>query len=227
MINCRLCNRNVSDGINLSDGGMIHESCLESIQDKALKAEEELRELQSKLSGFELEIEKREGIRFKIISIFSKPDVDSTEIEKAIQVVHNNIAHLSSVLSSIYSRLASLYDFFLTYPPDWDERKNEVISRDGENCVECEGRRHLHLHHIKPLSKGGSNEISNLELLCEDCHSKEHGGRDFSGAFINSETAFSKRVSNVRYARLGDALHICARLGDALHICSFRQSPCI
>ena len=200
MTNCRLCNRNVSDGIDLSDGGMIHESCLESLQDKALKAEEELRELQSKLSRFELELERRKGIRFKIISIFSKPDVDSTDIEKEIIVVRNNIAHSSSALSSIHSRLASLYDFFLTYPPDWDERKNEVISSDGEDCAECGGWRNLHLHHITPLSRGGSNKISNLELLCEDCHSKEHGGRDFSGAFSNSETAFSKRVSNIRYA---------------------------
>ena len=38
------------------------------------------------------------------------------------------------------------------------------------------------------------------KFLCESCHSKEHGGRDFSGEFGSSETAFSKRVANIRYA---------------------------
>lgn len=37
-------------------------------------------------------------------------------------------------------------------------------------------------------------------MLCEKCHSKGHGGRDFSGEFNHSETAFSKRVANIRYA---------------------------
>jgi predicted DNA-binding transcriptional regulator YafY len=37
-------------------------------------------------------------------------------------------------------------------------------------------------------------------MLCENCHSKDHGGRDFSGEFNSSETAFSKRIANIRYA---------------------------
>ena len=58
----------------------------------------------------------------------------------------------------------------------------------------------LHLYHIKPLSKGGDNNISNLRLLCENCHSRVHGGRNFSGVLDQTETAFSKRVANIRYA---------------------------
>lgn len=29
------------------------------------------------------------------------------------------------------------------------------------------------VHHIRPLSKGGSNTSGNLQSLCKPCHSKE------------------------------------------------------
>lgn len=85
-----------------------------------------------------------------------------------------------------------------------EDRKNEVIKRNGNQCDKCGSRIHLHLHHIKPLSKGGSNKISNLKLLCEDCHLKTHGRKEFSGEFSSSETAFAKRVANIRYAIKND-----------------------
>ena len=34
----------------------------------------------------------------------------------------------------------------------------------------------LEQHHIKPLSKGGSNSPSNIALLCPVCHRKVHAG---------------------------------------------------
>lgn len=199
-MNCRLCNRIASDGMHLSDGGMIHWSCLDSLQNEAKKAEAELLELQSKLSKLERDLKRRDGIGFKIISIFSKPDIESTDIKKSIPVILENITHSSSALSEIKARLASIYDYFMSYPPDWDERKSKVIIRDGDSCSGCGGRRHLHLHHMTPLSRGGNNTTSNLKLLCKNCHSNEHGGRDFTGKFSNTETAFSKRVSNIRCA---------------------------
>lgn len=199
-MNCRLCKRIASNGIHLSDGGMIHKLCLDSLQNKAKEVEAELLELQSKLSQLERDLKRREGIGFKIISIFSKPDVESTDIEKSIPVILENITRSSSALSEIKARLTSIYDYFLSYPPDWDERKNKVIIRDGDNCSGCRGWRNLHLHHMTPLSRGGNNATTNLKLLCENCHSNEHGGRDFTGDFSNLETAFSKRVSNIRFA---------------------------
>lgn len=33
----------------------------------------------------------------------------------------------------------------------------------------------LCLHHVIPLSMGGTNNISNIVVLCDECHSKIHG----------------------------------------------------
>jgi len=197
---CKICSKSVFDGIHLSDGGMIHESCLESIQGKELEIQSEIYEQLRIKNSLTHEIERREGLIFKFVSIFTKPNSDLTEIEEKVTAVQKNINQLSSSLSSLKTRATRIYDYFLTYPPDWDERRNKVAERDSDQCSKCGNYGHLHLHHIKPLSKGGNNKIINLRLLCEKCHSKKHGGRDFSGEFNITETAFSKRIANIRYA---------------------------
>lgn len=45
------------------------------------------------------------------------------------------------------------------------------IDADGNRCA---SRRHLHVHHIIPLSEGGTNDLSNLELLCSGHHRAVH-----------------------------------------------------
>lgn len=67
---------------------------------------------------------------------------------------------------------------FPEYPVDWRERSNDCKARDNYRCVRCgKGRSEgyiLHAHHIVSLSCGGDNSPSNLETLCENCHSEEH-----------------------------------------------------
>ena len=200
MIECRLCNRSILDGIHLSDGGLIHPECQRSFETKSDYLQKEISSLYSKLNLHERELVRREKIWFKIISLFSKPLIKSSDIEKILTVIKNNILDTSDSLKLIRSQLFDVYDFYLTYPPDWETRKAIVIARDGEGCINCSNTRNLHLHHRRHLSKGGTNEVCNLELLCSNCHSTEHRGRDFTGSFSHNETAFSKRVSDIRYA---------------------------
>jgi len=43
----------------------------------------------------------------------------------------------------------------------------EVWRRDGGKCARCGSREKLEYDHIIPISKGGSNTVRNIELLCE------------------------------------------------------------
>lgn len=51
-----------------------------------------------------------------------------------------------------------------------DDIKVAVWRRDGGACVRCGGRERLEYDHIIPVSKGGSNTLRNIELLCEACN---------------------------------------------------------
>jgi hypothetical protein len=48
--------------------------------------------------------------------------------------------------------------------------QREVWRRDEGRCVECDSKERLCYDHIIPLSRGGSNTVRNLQLLCERCN---------------------------------------------------------
>ena len=52
-----------------------------------------------------------------------------------------------------------------------NESQCSHINAAGERCQE---RRHLHIHHIKAISEGGTNDISNLTILCSGHHRAHH-----------------------------------------------------
>lgn len=51
--------------------------------------------------------------------------------------------------------------------------QREVWQRDGGKCVECATRERLCFDHIVPFSRGGSNTVRNIQLLCERCNSSK------------------------------------------------------
>ena len=65
-----------------------------------------------------------------------------------------------------------------TYPSNWGELRLKVLTRDNFTCRRCganlRGVFYREVHHIIPLSRGGSNSISNLISLCKSCHDKQH-----------------------------------------------------
>jgi 5-methylcytosine-specific restriction endonuclease McrA len=66
----------------------------------------------------------------------------------------------------------------------WYQRK-KALERDQYECSHCgitqsehqrKFRHGLHVHHIVPRCKGGSNYVENLLTLCRDCHTAVHSG---------------------------------------------------
>lgn len=52
--------------------------------------------------------------------------------------------------------------------------KMEVFSRDEGICVLCGSNSNIEFDHILPFSKGGSNSVQNIQLLCLQCNRKKH-----------------------------------------------------
>lgn len=51
-----------------------------------------------------------------------------------------------------------------------NETKTEVLIRDEHKCQSCGSTKKLEFDHIIPVSKGGSSEADNLQLLCRSCN---------------------------------------------------------
>lgn len=74
-------------------------------------------------------------------------------------------------------RLIITNNYWPTYPDDWEQRKSLVIKNAEYECESCgEDSLPLHVHHIQELAAGGSNELDNLQCLCENCHNDIHSG---------------------------------------------------
>ena len=90
-----------------------------------------------------------------------------------------------------WGNLVLLYCFEEDYQEYWfNEKKNkrkkrkrthiprglrhEVFKRDQYRCVECGASKDdgavLHVDHKVPVSKGGTDELENLQTLCSDCN---------------------------------------------------------
>lgn len=52
--------------------------------------------------------------------------------------------------------------------------REEVFNRDNRKCKICSSKSNLCLDHIFPQSKGGSNDVTNLQTLCSECNSKKY-----------------------------------------------------
>ena len=48
-----------------------------------------------------------------------------------------------------------------------------VFARNDYRCVQCGSRDNLTVDHIVPWSKGGTNEMDNLQTLCRSCNSSK------------------------------------------------------
>lgn len=106
------------------------------------------------------------------------------------------------------------------YPArDWEWRRIAVRERDSGRCVVCGrgDRPHdsLHTHHRQPFGQGGSHALTNLVLLCGDCHGKEHQRLE-RGEAVTLLTEAGFGAGNASPARLPGGR--CIRCGAAIQL---------
>jgi HNH endonuclease len=51
-----------------------------------------------------------------------------------------------------------------------EAKKRVVRNRDGNRCAICGSKSKLEVDHMRGLQNGGTNDIFNLALLCDTCH---------------------------------------------------------
>ncbi len=72
-------------------------------------------------------------------------------------------------------QILKIFNHWPGYPPFWKYLRSVVISRDYNRCqvTGCPSRLELHVHHMRPVSEGGTHSPDNLVSLCDFHHALE------------------------------------------------------
>lgn len=210
-MSCIFCNNNVGYGIELSDGNIIHNSCYENSYKKMKSLEVQIEKLKIDLLNNKKISESKPSFFTDVIDILTGYRDRYKKIDEAKSKVinaENGIKRLKQELSIIKQKIEYVHDYMLQYPPDWKERCNS-LKQEGYDyrgrlryygyCSKCGSSKFVQVHHIVPLSKGGSNKVSNLILLCRKCHLIEHKKYDFGSNEVK-RLSLQKKIEIINYA---------------------------
>ena len=119
------------------------------------------------------------------VSLFQEPSID--DCEQAIELLEKSLNLYSGLDVRVF--IGDVWHYLLksldphndlaTYEkyldsPAWDRKRDAVIERNGGQCV-C-GAQATEMHH-KTYSNIGSEPLSDLVMLCEECHERIHESR--------------------------------------------------
>ena len=110
------------------------------------------------------------------------PEAVNQEIQRLINEVQLIAPTKSKEIRLLRAFHIGLIDFDRTQHArpehqEYEEQKRRIRARDSYRCVCCLrgfSQGELHVHHVLPLSRYGTNSDSNLVTLCHPCHSKQH-----------------------------------------------------
>lgn len=89
------------------------------------------------------------------------------------------------------------------------EVRRQILHEAGYRCANpaCRMVLAMNLHHLDPVSQGGSNTFDNLIALCPNCHALHHGGvipheslRAWKVLLLSLNEAFDKRAVDILLA---------------------------
>lgn len=197
-MNCIVCSISVVGGVSLGNGKILHTSCFEVISHDFTDSEHRVLSARTELERARSEVNAQNGLFWKVASFFNG-SVSTEQLRIRLVTSEECLKAAENYFATVQVKALPIFDFLLDYPPDWESRRARVHARDG-SCVACRSRQKLQVHHVTPLSRGGTNRIENLQLLCESCHKAAHGGRSFSGVLSAAPLAFAQRIQVIESA---------------------------
>lgn len=81
-------------------------------------------------------------------------------------------------------------------------KRLELLQIQCFHCVACGSKlygepKELHVHHVMPLCLGGSNDNSNLVIICKICHDHQHNGCSNKTYFKNVNDWIIKKYGKI------------------------------
>lgn len=197
---CPVCGSIATSGKSLSSGELVHHGCFQTLADVYKRSEQALSSQQENLKLLRGKLANARTPLGMVVRFFAGGK-ESEVLKSQVRVAEQGFADAESAFNAAKNRAAYTFSLLIDYPPDWSQRSIEVRSRDGQ-CTKCRSASGLQVHHIQPLSRGGTNHLNNLTLLCDRCHQRAHGGRDFSisKSVSGAQLAFADRVQLINAA---------------------------
>ncbi|MCH8549754.1 MAG: WYL domain-containing protein [Balneolaceae bacterium] len=208
-IQCKYCQQKIeSENYRvLLDGTRLHLKCFEYIANPGKEFESKIENIQQSIN----EVRRQLYIELNSRSYFKKLFSIQTDRSNELQTEYDRlISHHKRLLdeSSIFNfkkltEFEEYYDYWPHRPLDWETRSRSIRNKIGQ-CEKCyrkeTKKRKLHAHHKIPISQGGNHLESNLKVLCNYCHRKEHSHR--FGKFKSDVTnkSFQKKIARVEKA---------------------------
>ena len=167
--------------IALSNGDFLHYSCILLLQMREHEIETALQQQKSQL----------------ILSLFVP---NETQEQHALPEADSE--DLRAKLAKVKSVLTEIYDHLPCWPPDWDERKRQVIREKGSRCSKCGKEQDVYLLHDIPVFEGGTNKLDTLRLICAECYRGTYHEGDIFGTFTlkASQSEFAEQFTEIQSA---------------------------
>ena len=195
---CPVCFLPAYSGASLSNGEVVHVNCLQKLTEAIANTDRTLSSERTRLADLRRQRAHQETYFGKVARFFGR-GADPEDLNSRIASAEKSLRAAEIACDSMNANAAPVFDAMLAYPPDWSIRSAAVEARDRV-CTNCGSSRTLQAHHVVPLSKGGTNKLTNLKLLCERCHRREHGGKEFMSGKSGEPLAIADRVQLLKNA---------------------------
>jgi hypothetical protein len=118
----------------------------------------------------------------------SKKNKEINQLKKENRNIELENVELISEIESLkesYISLKKFHEKIKNKTPVPNGIRNFVLERDNYTCLACGSNENLTVDHILPRSRGGTNKIENLQILCQPCNiTKGANTRDYRNVTI-------------------------------------------